>query len=518
MPPLRSTRGHRGGYGALCRVVAVAAALLCSMMSAQAVRVPPAYEHYISASAAGAVEDSGTAASKLITSITGAATVVLDGVSFDGEPSDAGEVNGVTLISMSPLRGAAVIAVTAQYASLADDGSSFSDDAYRHLFNLGGISAVIHRDELWVANSAGGSSACSAGADLTGRLGGPQWLANTLSTLEVEISFLGVPRIKINGLNADYPRLRPETETAAHPAPACRMASIPAASMMFLGASGNPFYNDSFAGVIASLAFSFTPPADMREEEVPVPVASPPLLPVSKSDLVVWLDASQGNLITRDASSRVSFWASAAGAQTFSTVASEPVYRAELVNSLPAVDFSASAKMISNAFPLPANGDVTFVWVGQLTPAFSSQPWATLFHHGNHDNDFSLRRNMYAPDHIHFHTLNDNAYNQLPYVIDTPCIYIGTMRGGTVMTLALTVSTGTTSTSYTEPRASMEFGVTKVAHLMASDGDEFTQGYLSELLYFQCVLDTAEIATLRQHLAYKWRLWTRRLRARRRCR
>jgi hypothetical protein len=192
-----------------------------------------------------------------------------------------GEVNGVTLISLVPLRGSAVRTVTAQYAPVNNAAAGdFSDDAYRHLFNLGGLSAVIHRDELWVANSAGGSAACSAGADLTGRLGGPVWPAHTLRTLEIEISFLGVPCIKINGLNADFSRPRPAEETENHPAPACRMASIPAASMMFLGASGNPFFNDNFAGVMASLGFTFTPPADTREEEVHAPVvvphASPP--------------------------------------------------------------------------------------------------------------------------------------------------------------------------------------------------------------------------------------------------
>jgi hypothetical protein len=278
-PPPRANPPRRGGaYAALSRAVA-AAALLCAA-SAQA---PASYEHYVSSSAAtgGQVADSGTSSSKLITALTGAAVPVPGGISFDGQPSSGGEVNGVTLVSLAALRGAVVITVTAQYAPVNTTAAGdFSDDAYRHLFNLGGISAVIHRDELWVANAAGGSAACSAGADLTGRLGGPVWPAHTLRTLEVEISFLGVPRIKINGLNADYPRPRPAEEEVAHPAPACRMAAIPAASMLFLGASGNPFFNDNFAGVIASLGFTFTPPATdstPREEEVvPPPVTAPP--------------------------------------------------------------------------------------------------------------------------------------------------------------------------------------------------------------------------------------------------
>jgi hypothetical protein len=261
----------------------VVAALLCAV-TAQAVLVPAAYEHYVSLSTSTRVlADSGTASSKLITSITGTAEPVLGGVAFDGEPSK-GEVNGVTLISLQSLRGSAVISITAQYAA-AEDGSGYSDGAYRHLFNLGGISAIIHRDELWVANAAGGSSACSAGADLTGRLGGPVWRADTLRTLEIELSFLGVPRVKINGLNADHPRPRLAEETSSQPLPACRMASVPAGSVLFLGASGNPFYDDNFAGVITSLGFSFTPPADTREEEVQHPpvvapdASSPPPSP-----------------------------------------------------------------------------------------------------------------------------------------------------------------------------------------------------------------------------------------------
>jgi hypothetical protein len=212
--------------------------------------------------ASGAVEvpDSGSDSAALTLSLSGQASVINYGFALEGSPStDETHINGLVITDLrAPLTGGISIEVRAQYtihASSTPLVAGWSDNHYRHLFNFGGVVAVLHGDKLWVGNTNGDSVNCAEGWLLSGgNASEPVWPVDTTATIKVSVLTSGkIGALLINGKS---PPIAPSTSTAVPVAPGCQPLSIAASTHLFVGASGNDKYNDNFAGRVFSFSFS----------------------------------------------------------------------------------------------------------------------------------------------------------------------------------------------------------------------------------------------------------------------
>jgi hypothetical protein len=194
------------------------------------------------------VDELGSMQATLATSTLG-----LGGFTFDGLPSDDGEGGVTVLLRHAPAEGAAItVSLVATYTQ--DAGSEFSDGRYRHLFALGGLTAVLHNSTLFVGNVLGGAVDCGAAADLAGGArGAPAWRGGESRNVTVVVSAEGTPSIMIDGEPAVEPQAAPE----AHPAPGCAPPIVPVDTTLRIGVSGNALFDDNFHGLISEVAFSF---------------------------------------------------------------------------------------------------------------------------------------------------------------------------------------------------------------------------------------------------------------------
>jgi hypothetical protein len=129
------------------------------------------------------------------------------------------------------------------------------------------VSQVVHGDRLWVGNNNGDSTNCAEGYDLTGTNGTalqPVWPVNTFKDIAFSISSTGmVSALTLDGVAAT---VAPSVASATPVTPGCQPLDIPAAdalghaTKLFIGASGNPAYNDNFAGVITKFSITPIPP------------------------------------------------------------------------------------------------------------------------------------------------------------------------------------------------------------------------------------------------------------------
>jgi hypothetical protein len=258
--------------------------------------------HFLDASSAsvkadGAVDvaDSGSAAAAVQLSLSGRASVVNYAFNLEGSPSaDDAHINGIRLTGLlAPISGGIAITMRASYTIHATSSplvAGFSDNHYRcaaragmpvplccsrmacactdasmpapsrvrllpnnnsHLFNLGGVVAVLHGDKLWMGNTNGGSVNCAEGWLLSGgNASEPVWPADTVATLTLSVLPDGtIGPLLINGA---APLIAPSAASAVPAVSGCKPLSIAADAHLFVGASGNDSYNDNFA-------FSFSP-------------------------------------------------------------------------------------------------------------------------------------------------------------------------------------------------------------------------------------------------------------------
>jgi hypothetical protein len=223
-----------------------------------------AEKHYWDASTArvGAlstvvVPDIGSDTDPLVLSVSGKASIINYVFRLEGGPSlNDANINGLVV---SGLRRAIVggigIGMSARYTAAAPLVSGYSDNHYRHLFNIGGVVAVIHGDKIWVGNTNGASTNCAEGWLLSGdNVTGPLWPVDTTASLNLTVSSEG----KIGSLLIDgkVPPFVPSSVPTVPVTPGCQPLNIPAGTTMFFGASGNDQYNDNFAGSIFSVGFT----------------------------------------------------------------------------------------------------------------------------------------------------------------------------------------------------------------------------------------------------------------------
>ena len=234
--------------------------------------------------------------------------------------------------------------------------------------------------------------------------------------------------------------------------------------------------------------------------------------PTSIATLIQWLDATDATTVLTGVSGTqvanggsAGYWGDKSGNSNYVTTNTvAPTYSTSLIGGKAGLNFQSSAGMISTAFAKTSN--VTLFLVGTVKSTRAS--WGTFWGHftsGRHDADVQLRYTD-GTSHINWHTNNNNNTSQLPYTFDSPVLYSCTMSGGTVMFMQQTNTTGTTSVTVTET-LTWASGSAPV-WIGRSDSNECINSYISEIVYFQSVLSTADRQKMEGYLAWKYGLQT----------
>jgi len=212
------------------------------------------YVHYWDASMGTNVQDVGQANSSMTLSLSGLTKIINYEFRLEGGPStDAANINGIVVRDFrTDLTGGLGIHVTAKYSihpSSSPMVNGFSDHHYRHLFNIGGVAAVIHGDVIWAGNTNGDSTNCANGWVVSSSFA--PWPVGTFANITLDVLPTGqIGNLYING---KIPPFAPILVPSAPVVPNCRPLNITAGTLLFFGASGNEQYNDNFVGSIRTM-------------------------------------------------------------------------------------------------------------------------------------------------------------------------------------------------------------------------------------------------------------------------
>jgi hypothetical protein len=167
-----------------------------------------------------------------------AVTVTPAGVHFDGSAS-TGVINAIQIVLAAPKTGDQAISMTASYDAV--------DNHYRHLFNLDGIAAVLHQDEIWVGNNNGASTGCAKGFKVP-----PSWSVGTFAPLVFGIASNGtITGLTISGVPAELS----DAASTYFGIVNCLPITISASLALYVGGSGNVGFTDNFQGTISAFSF-----------------------------------------------------------------------------------------------------------------------------------------------------------------------------------------------------------------------------------------------------------------------
>jgi hypothetical protein len=173
-------------------------------------------------------------------------------------------LNGLLISLPESMSGALTLQVVAAYSdNTAVDTTTFStvyDHAFRHLFNLDGLSAVLHflddgtDVEIWVGNANGASMLCARGFSVAA-----VWFAGELANLTFtmasngsigDLLFNDVPLPPASSVDSYYFGLNS----------ACTPVSIDfqtSAGQLWVGGSGTLGYDDNWMGIITFVGLDF---------------------------------------------------------------------------------------------------------------------------------------------------------------------------------------------------------------------------------------------------------------------
>jgi len=177
-----------------------------------------------------------------------------------------------------------------------------------------------------------------------------------------------------------------------------------------------------------------------------------------------------------------------------------PNFKQKGINSLPTIDFTNQSGLYTqNAFT--KSKDVTLFLVAMVKSELRA--FATFWgHYVDHDADIQLRNNG-TQSLMTWHTNNQNDIGT-QILMDSPVMYSCTMKDGTNMFMQQTNTSGTTSKKFTE-NLTFRDGLGKVFVGMEDDAN-YTNSYISEIIYIQSVLEEADRQKVEGYLAWKWGL------------
>jgi hypothetical protein len=234
-----------------------------------------------------------------------------------------------------------------------------------------------------------------------------------------------------------------------------------------------------------------------------------PNTPLEINGLFNWLDISDISTLYQDSAGtvpvqnygdNVSFIADKTGNANVSTTGTAPTYNPKLLNLKPGIDFLGGNVLISNSVTKSAN--VTLLWVGTVTNSINNngQLWGHYGDTGTADTDICLRQSD-TNGNMNWHTNNDYTIN-LQIDFNHPVIYLATMQDGTSMNFTMITNAGV----YTNVNEPEELSWTSGSAPIYIGGSEYSSSnsYMSEILYYQRVLNQTEINTILFYLSTKW--------------
>ena len=223
------------------------------------------------------------------------------------------------------------------------------------------------------------------------------------------------------------------------------------------------------------------------------------------SSLFFWIDPSDLNTINYNNTSIVSI-TDKSGTNivlTQYTSTSIPQLKLNGINGLPVLDLTNSSSLKSiNTYANSYN-----VTLAVVVTFFQTTNWGVIWgHFNNHDSDITLR-NTAGSVYINWHTNNDNSNVQIPYIANTPVLYLATLTNGTSRWLqVINLITGNTNTisgtnSLTMTLANCPF------YLGSSEvTSELALCYIGECMYWKRVLNGSELLQVKSYLYNKWSL------------
>lgn len=231
----------------------------------------------------------------------------------------------------------------------------------------------------------------------------------------------------------------------------------------------------------------------------PAILVQTPVLDIPKDNLAIWVDPSNTSSVTMNVTSRaISAINDMSGlGRNLATSISNPMYHANMIANKPTFDFTNGARMVTAAFQNATS--VTFAMVVMVKSGISSS--GNFFHHGNRDSDISLERNL-TSGVIQWQTNGDNTNSSIPYVVDVPVLYIGTLSNGTTRWFEMSRAGNTTTVTNTSAQ-SLVLG-SKILYFGNSDVGEACNSFISEMMYFHRVLTPTELVSLRTYMLRKW--------------
>jgi hypothetical protein len=176
----------------------------------------------------------------MVLSLSGKAALINYVFRLEGSPSES-VMNGLVITGLnSDMSGGLNVQILVEYYS--------PDYHYRHLFNVGGLVAVLHNDTIWVGNTNGDSTNCVKGWQISAA-----WPVNTPSTLILTV----LPTGQIGTLTIDgvVPPIAPSSGNTVPVSVNCQPLHSVAGTPLFFGASGNENFNDNFAGSMYAVGF-----------------------------------------------------------------------------------------------------------------------------------------------------------------------------------------------------------------------------------------------------------------------
>ena len=149
---------------------------------------------------------------------------------------------------------------------------------------------------------------------------------------------------------------------------------------------------------------------------------------------------------------------------------------------------------------LPASGDYSLVFVG--TMGSQAALYGALFSHGNRDMDVVLERDE-GSSNIIFQS-NNEGNCPVAYTANQPMIIIATNTAGILRNIWAVNSNGQQTSVSCSNAYSLGSGPQPIRIGGSDNANEYSNGVVSEIIYYQRVLSASEISALKSSLCSKW--------------
>lgn len=234
--------------------------------------------------------------------------------------------------------------------------------------------------------------------------------------------------------------------------------------------------------------------------------------PLDIPNCTLWLDASDLSSVVLSGNNVTNWYDKSGLANNMVSNTVVPTYVTSTpVTGKQAISFAGGGGM-SNTAGYKLSSNVSVFVVAYMPTSWGA--WGTVWGHyrsGGHDSDIQIRQESITGGYASWHTNNDNI-DRVQFTIpasNTPVIFSATMSNGYQMFMTM-LYPGTSYSSGLSFNANNSTGVTIATGTVApmwigrSDTSEAFNGSISEVVYYQTALSTAQRNQVEGYLAKKW--------------